>query len=327
MTSKMDVKALILQELDVLRRTSASESAGVFKSRQYATAIKTLQTIPEIRTMEDIPIAKGNGIGEKIREKIVEILETGHLQAADRARATKAPDSLDAFTQIYGVGPKKAADLVKAGYKTIADLRTALQQNPKLLNKNQQIGLRYYEELLERIPRAEMQDHERFLFEHKPTDLTATIVGSYRRGNKDSGDIDVLLCSTAPNVGQILAAYVTTLKTHGYLTEVLAQGDTKCLAICRLPGQPSRRLDLLITPPDEYACAVLYFTGSDGFNVKMRQHALARGFTLNEHALTHIALGKKVGGIRRERDIFAALKLQWKEPHERTGPEAVIPLV
>jgi DNA polymerase/3'-5' exonuclease PolX len=322
----MDYKDLIIQELDVLRRTSASENAGVFKSRQYATAIKTIRELPHVHTVDDVPTTKGNGIGEKIREKIVEILATGHLQAADRARATKAPDSLEAFTQVYGVGPKKAADLVKAGYKTIADLRTALQQNQKLLNKNQQIGLRHYEDILERIPRSEMETHERTLMAAKPAELQGTIVGSFRRGNKDSGDIDMLLCSTAPNVGEILAAYVKTLKAQGYITDVLAQGDSKCLAVCRLPnGGKARRLDLLITPPEEYGFAVLYFTGSDGFNVRMRQHALERGYTLNEHALTGVNSGKKVLGIRTEQDVFTALKLQWKEPTERTGPEAVIP--
>ncbi len=321
----MDYKDIIIQELDVLRRTSASENAGVFKSRQYATAIKTIRELPHVHTVEDVPTTKGNGVGEKIREKIVEIIATGHLQAADWARATKAPDSLEAFTQIYGVGPKKAADLVKAGYKTIADLRTALQKNPKLLNKNQQIGLRHYEDILERIPRQEMETHERTLMTAKPTELQGTIVGSFRRGKPDSGDIDMLLCASAVtvDVGKALAQYVTTLKTQGYITDVLAQGDSKCLAVCRLPGGKARRLDLLITPPEEYGFAVLYFTGSDGFNVRMRQHALERGYTLNEHALTVVSTGKKVMGIRSERDIFVALKLQWKEPSERTGPEAV----
>lgn len=322
----MDFKDLIIQELDVLRRTSASENAGVFKSRQYATAIKTIRELPHVHTVDDVPTAKGNGVGEKIREKIVEILATGHLQAADRARATKAPDSLEAFTQIYGVGPKKAADLVKAGYKMIADLRTALQKEPKLLNKNQQIGLRHYEDILERIPRQEMETHERTLMTAKPADLQGTIVGSFRRGKPDSGDIDMLLCASAGtvDVGKSLAQYVNTLKAQGYITDVLAQGDSKCLAVCRLPSGKARRLDLLITPPEEYGFAVLYFTGSDGFNVRMRQHALERGYSLNEHALTGVNSGKKVHGICTERDVFTALKLQWKEPTERTGPEAVI---
>jgi len=171
-----DYKQTIITELDVLRRTSMSETAGTFKSRVYATAIKTLNGLGPIRSVADLPVEKGNGLGEKVRQKIAEIIATGHLGAAERARE-KAPDSLDVFRNIYGVGPKKAADLVAAGYRSIADLRA----NPKFLNKNQQIGLRYYEPLLERIPRAEMCRHEALLMAHKAS-LTGVIVGSYRRG-------------------------------------------------------------------------------------------------------------------------------------------------
>ena len=148
------MNALIIKELDIMRRTSVSEEKGGHKSRQYATAIKTIQALSaDITTMADVPSGAGTGIGDKIREKIAEILDTGALAAADKARATKAPDSLDAFRKIYGVGPKKAADLVAAGYTTIASLMGAP------LNTNQRIGLLYYVDLQLRIPRTEMEAH------------------------------------------------------------------------------------------------------------------------------------------------------------------------
>jgi DNA polymerase beta len=48
---------------------------------------------------------------------------------------------------------------------------------------------------------------------------------------------------------------------------------------------PARRLDIRLTPHDQYYCSVLYFTGSDLFNKNMRAHALENGFTLNEYTL------------------------------------------
>lgn len=36
----------------------------------------------------------------------------------------------------------------------------------------------------------------------------------------------------------------------------------------------ARRLDFLYTPPEEYAFAILYFTGSKDFNTGMRMLAL-----------------------------------------------------
>jgi DNA polymerase/3'-5' exonuclease PolX len=78
-----------------------------------------------------------------------------------------------------------------------------------------------------------------------------------------------------------------------------------------------------VTPPAEFPFAVFYFTGCDTFNVAVRAHAQTRGFTLNEHGLTHVTSGLEVKGVKTEKDIFSLLKLQWREPSDRTGPEKV----
>lgn len=333
-----DFKNKIISELEVLLAIAPLEAAGTFKARAYAGGIKAVAALPRLTCAEDLPApTKGDGLGKEIRAKILTILEHGSLDIEPAIRA-KA-DALTTFRGIYGVGPKKAEELVAAGYTTLEALRTAAAANPKLLNKNQQVGLRYYEDINSRIPRAEMDEHAALLMAAKPSALDGIIVGSYRRGCTNSGDIDMLIRTASAEIdaGAALAAYVTALKACGYIREVLAQGDHKCLAVAVLPYSSSsvsaagdaekmkaRRLDLLVTPPAEFPFAVLYFTGSDGFNVAMRAHALTRGFTLNEHALTQVSTGKTVSGIRSERDIFAALKLQWCEPTERTGAERLL---
>jgi DNA polymerase/3'-5' exonuclease PolX len=323
----VDLRPALVAELDVLRRTSSTESAGVFKARSYEGAIKYINDLPTpIITIADLPPhKKGDGLTGKIREKVAEFLTTGRIAEVEEARATRNPDTIEAFMNVYGIGPKKAIDLIQAGHRSIADLRVAAA-DPKLLNKNQRIGLTYYEDLLKRIPRSEMDAHVSTLMALKPVALEGIIVGSYRRGRPDSGDIDMLIRTTdaAVDAGKALADYVKKLKEAGHIKEVLALGTHKCLAISQLPGFPARRLDLLVTPPEEFPFAVLYFTGSDGFNVRMRQIALSRGFTLNEHALTHLKTTKTVGGIKSEADIFTALKLEWREPVDRTGPEAAV---
>jgi DNA polymerase/3'-5' exonuclease PolX len=327
--ASIDHKATIISELDILRRIAMSGEAGVFKSRAYATAIKAIQTWKPIYGITDVPApAKGDGIGKEIRVKILRIIEDGRLDISDVVRARAI--ALEVFQGIYGVGPKKAEQLITAGYTTLADVRTACEENPKFFNKNQQIGLRYYEDLQLRIPRSEMDNHAAILMAHKPAALEGIIVGSYRRGAANSGDIDMLIRTADPSVdaGAALATFVTALKSVGYIREVLAQGDHKCLAVSQLADSGSlagkaRRLDLLVTPPAEFPFAVFYFTGCDTFNVRVRQTALEHGFTLNEHALTHVSSSKTVSGIKTERDIFNALRIEWREPHERTGPDAV----
>ena len=115
------------------------------------------------------------------------------------------------------------------------------------------------------------------------------------------------------------------LASDGYVTDVLAKGDKKFMGYARLPGatpdSPHRRLDLLLTPKDEYPYAVLYFTGSDRFNVAMRQRALDLGYTLNEHGMKPTGSEPAPPVMSDERDIFRFLKMEYKEPSERVAPQ------
>jgi DNA polymerase/3'-5' exonuclease PolX len=319
-----DRKAAILEALETLRKKELANKES-FKAAAYAKVIKQLQPIATIRSYDDVKDIAG--IGPKIKAKLEELLATGSLAAAERAKTTHAIGAYDAFLNIYGVGPAKARSLVDAGYTTIADLRTAASADPKLLNKNQHIGLHYYEALLERIPRAEMDRHLDILqLAADDEDYTPTIVGSYRRQAPTSGDIDVLLYSDDPDD---LANFVEILTMSKYIIETLAEGKKKFMGICRLsPEDTPRRLDILLTPPAEFAFALLYFTGSDDFNVAMRRHALTLGYSLNEHGLTGID-GKEnpTKPFPTEKSIFEFLGLQYVEPPARAaGAAAVKPL-
>ena len=256
--------------------------------------------------------------------KIKEILETGQLQSAEKAKAAYNIDALDAFQKIYGIGPAKAATLIEAGITGIEQLRIALKENPKLLNDKQKIGLLYYEDLLERIPREEMDHHSALLHSYALRNKISEIdiVGSYRRATVSSGDIDVLIRTSD---SKQLHSMVEMLIAAKYIEQVLALGLHKCMAICRLPGQKARRLDLLVTPDHEYAYALLYFTGSDRFNVAFRQHALEKGYTLNEARLLKVVEDKKeVPAMKTEKDIFAFLGLRYIEPSHRVDGSQII---
>ena len=321
--STPDRKAALLDALEVLQKKELA-SKQPFKAAAYAKVRKQLSLLPAIRTIDDVRDV--TGIGEKIHAKIEELLATGVLAAAERAKAAPSFDAYDIFLQIHGVGPAKARALVDAGYTTLADLRAAATADPKLLNKSQRIGLQYYEALQLRIPRAEMEQHAaRLAALAKLSTHEIHLVGSYRRGAVTSGDIDVLLRNEDPSE---INAFVDALKASGYLLEVLALGDKKCMGICRLgPDSPPRRIDILRTPLSEFGYAHLYFTGPDEFNVAMRRHALTLGLSLNEHALTRMDTGAKLRISPTERSIFDELGLQFKEPTERAaGASAVKPV-
>jgi len=75
----------------------------------------------------------------------------------------------------------------------------------------------------------------------------------------------------------------------------------------------------LFTPKKEYGFALVYFTGSDKFNVDMRKHALTRGWSLNEHGFTYVGTDKKdPPTLQNEEEIFAFLEVPWIPPTQRT---------
>jgi len=328
----MDYKPLIIDALEVLRKKEMMEKQP-FRARAYATVIKQLlQKEQPIYSFDDVHDIKG--MGEKITEKVKEILSTGQLQSAERIKTTHSVDAFETLQHIYGVGPAKVRELLHAGIQSVEQLRAEVKKNPLLLNDKQKVGLQYYEDLLQRIPRDEMEMHRDTLPQWLPDEMKAwetEIVGSFRRGAVTSGDIDVLI-RVPPNISsttakKFLAAYVAQMKQAGYIEEVLALGEHKCMAICRLKGPsgllPARRLDLLLTPDEEYAYALLYFTGSDQFNVAFRNHAQQMGYTLNEHRLTPLAADKPPP-MKREDDIFRFLGLRYIPPHERINKEQIL---
>jgi len=292
-----------------------------FKSRAYKKASETIMAIPEDIT--DVKQVKSKpGIGKTIMEKLEEFQKTGTLRVLERER--KNP--LNIFTKIYGIGPKKAKQLIEDGINSLEELK----QNESKLNDTQKIGLQYYEPLQKRIPRNEIEQFnsvfDTIFNEVAPPGSKYKIVGSYRREASNSGDIDVIITNSENNI-DVFNKFLDRLIQDRIIIEVLTRGKTKSLTIGELQGSIPRRLDFLYTPPSEYAFAVLYFTGSKAFNTVMRQRALDMGYSLNEHGFTKMNAGKKGEKVNiefpTERSIFDFLGMKYKEPKEREGYKSV----
>jgi len=293
------------------------------KARAYQKAEETLLGLNE--EMTDLSQLKGKpGIGVTIMEKIKEYLRTGTLELLEREKA----NPVNILTEVYGIGPKKAKELVDKGITTIEKLR---EQQNEVLNDIQKVGLKYFEDILERIPRSEIDEYND-IFDNTFKKVAEPgsqyeIVGSYRRGAKTSGDIDVIITSNNP---EVFKRFIDVLIQEKIIVEVLSRGKSKCLVITKIDnGKYARRVDFLYTSPEEYPFSVLYFTGSKAFNTVMRGHALKMGYTLNEHriARTSVAGSPIKMNFQNEKDIFDFLKLEYKEPNERIDGRAVVSMV
>ena len=297
------------------------------RARAYDHARETIEAFTEHIT-SPVQLKGKPGIGPTIYEKLTTYTETGTLKILDEERETLVTKrAMDIFTQIYGVGEKKAEEIVSKGVTTLEQLQ---EREAELLNDKQRIGLRYYHDILERIPREEIVEYETLFRESLPEGMKLEVVGSYRRGLASSGDIDVILTAQDPT---LFKEFLNRIRTKNILLETLSCGDTKCLVITRLTtreGAGARRVDFLYTNPQEFPFAILYFTGSKGFNTKMREHALTMHYTLNEHGLSRME-GKKKGALVEtefptEKAIFDFLKLEYRGPEARVDGYAVVPL-
>lgn len=301
----MATKQALLDNLDLLRQKELQDG-NTFKAIAYAKVIKQIKPLSQVNSMDDL--ATVTGIGKSIKAKIEEFFETGKLQQAEDIKQDPDIPVIEAFMKIYGVGRVKATKLVKEDHiRSLEELKQRLD----LLNEQQQLGLQYYEEFLERIPRAEMRQHDKKLMQYLPEGIEGIVVGSYRRGEPTSGDIDILIKSSNP---KDLDRFVATLQEKKYILHTLAQGDKKFMGISRATrNAKARRLDILLTPPEEYPYALLYFTGSDKHNILMRRKALELGYSLNEHGITP----PPPKPLLTEEEIFAFLQMDYLKPKQR----------
>jgi len=256
-----------------------------------------------------------------ILTKINEILSTGKLTVVESDPKLKVIQEL---TKVANIGEAKAASLYNNGVDSIDTLRKKVKILPDLLTAGQKIGLQYYDDLLLRIPRSEMEDWNIFLTEQvkivarklKIKKYEALLTGSFRRNTKDSGDIDILL-STKEVYTELFQSFSKHLKDMGIIKSVISSGKSQTFSVAKLPKYSiHRRLDIFGYSPDVYPFALLHSTGSGDHNQKIRAIAKDKGLSLSQHGF------KKnnkllVTDIKTEKDIFDYLEINYVEPENR----------
>ncbi|XP_061130658.1 DNA polymerase lambda isoform X1 [Syngnathus typhle] len=269
------------------------------------------------------------GIGKRMADKIDEIMESGHLRKLDHIG--EAVPILELFTNIWGAGAKTAQLWYQQGFRTLEDIRTKAH-----LSNCQKIGLKHYEDILDRMPRDEAAAIEKVVRDAARAidpGLVAMACGSYRRGKSTCGDVDVLISHPDGKSHKgVFTKVLQNLHDTGFLTDDLVSHEEngeqkKYMGVCRLPGpdRRHRRLDVIVVPHNEFACALLYFTGSAHFNRSMRALAKTKNMSLSEHSLNQSVVrqgsAKVYAGIPlptpTESDVFNLLGIPYREPCER----------
>jgi DNA polymerase/3'-5' exonuclease PolX len=114
------------------------------RARAYDNAYETISNFMEPLT--DPQQLKGKpGIGTTILQKLMDFKTNGTLKILEEEKeTTQKKRAIDVFADIYGVGEKKAEELVEKGITTLDQLS---ERQNEVLNEKQKIGLKYYEDV------------------------------------------------------------------------------------------------------------------------------------------------------------------------------------
>ena len=245
---------------------------------------RDLRAIAAEGGLTDLP-----NIGDTLAAKITELLETGKLEFYERLSAEIPPGLVD-IVAINGVGPKKARLFWKElGIVTIEGLEAAaragkLRDLEKMGEKSEKKIIEAIEALSRRTGRTPLGKAlpaaqailQRLLA--VPGALEGAIGGSIRRGRPTIGDVDILIASD--HAAPIMDALVSMEN----VARVLGHGPTKS-SVELLSGL---QVDVRVLEKARWGTALCYFTGSQAHNVRLRNLALKRGFSLNEHAFSPV---------------------------------------
>lgn len=300
----------------------------ILKLKKVLDILKTISfDILNSDQLKNIP-----NVGKSSLRRIQEIIDNGTLLELnsydDIVEKNKLIEPLiKELTKVIGIGPTVALKLInKYNIKSIADLIKLNKQNLSTkLNKQIQLGLKYFGKFEGRIPHSEISiiyDYVQQLTDTFNSEMFITICGSYRRDLPISSDIDILLCGlnlieSIPE--NLLKSYIQFLHINKFLVDdITINGDLKYMGFCRLNSSyPIRRIDIRLIPIKSYWSALLYFTGSFEFNQKMRSHAKKLGYKLNEYGLFKISDTTNPIIVLSEQEIFDVLGLKYLSPNLR----------
>ena len=295
-----------------------------FEALAYRKVIGILKKYKEeINDVNKIPKIKG--IGPKITEKIREILLTGKCRKSDNVANDSKNKCIKELTSVHGIGIKQANEFFAQGIKSVNDLKNIFDKLPNTIKK----GLKYYDDIQIKIPREEITELFKIIEEElyqilDKSILKAEVVGSYRRGKKLCGDMDVIITRIDNGkISGILHTLLERLTIRNIIIDTLTmsdKNDVNCeifMGICKLNEQSlHRRIDIKVYEKSFFPFAILYFTGSAYFNRSIRLYAKYMGLHLSDKELSYRKNGEKIF-CENEREIFEKLGIEFKEPCDR----------
>jgi len=300
------------------------DGASVYRVVAYRSAAKAVReaSVSVASLARDGRAAELPGIGKTLQEKILALVETGSIPAAERLRA-KFPPGLVELTRLPGLGPKRARLLYdELGIDSPAALREAAEA--QRLRSVKGLGPKFEASMLAALEQAARKPAERAgrillpraleigealragLIKDAPPGTVVELAGSIRRQADSVKDIDIVAVSEDPSA---LAA------RFGELEEIEHVGSAGA-AGARGRTHAGVGVDLRIGAPAQLGNLLQHFTGSGAHNAALREAAVRRGLHVSEYGILDDASAESES-FATEQQVYERLGLQYIEPELR----------
>ena len=320
-TKPLPRNAEVAEQLELLADLLEIEGEASFRVIAYRRAASRVREtgtpVAQLAlegTAKELP-----GIGATIQDKIVQIVDTGEIEALSKRRRSIPPEVVE-FLHIPGMGPKTVRKIwQELGVTTLAELKEAARAHR--LRTLPGLGARLEENVLKAAGRKKKVAAEprtllgqalpallavvEVLREHPAADRVSE-AGSARRRKETVRDLDIIATAGDPKA---LVDYFTKLS---WVAEVVAKGSTKATVV----SHDGFRFDLRVVPPESYGNLLQHFTGSKEHNLALREDAVRRGFSVSEYGITVVETGE-VFAAQSEEEVYERLGYQDIPPELR----------
>jgi hypothetical protein len=269
--------------------------------------------------VQDLP-----SIGKGFIEKINSISKTGTLNLYENIkknnRSIKLIDAIKIFKNIWGVGDILAKKIVSKKIYNIKMLKDAINKGDLVLTKQQIIGLKYYDDLNEKIPREEVTAYTNRLKELlKEYNVTIYNAGSYLAKKEFCGDIDIIISYNSDyKLVNLKKEIYEIMKKESLIKETLSSGSEKSIYIVKLDNYKYyRKMDIAFVQKKYLYFYLLYFGSGRDFSKKIRAISSKKGYKLNEKGLFDKNNRRINFNPKCEEDIFKYLDIDYVEHEDR----------
>nr|CAB3265010.1 DNA-directed DNA/RNA polymerase mu-like [Phallusia mammillata] len=334
----------ILEQHAFFRLDQNAESRALAFRRGSATLKACPHKITSVDSLKNLPYIDTSNSSKAghCKKVITEILEEGFSDEVEDIVNSDFYKTMKLFCGIWGVGPSTAKKWFDSGHRHLNDIK-----NLKL-NKDQTVGLEYYEDLNTPVSKDEalcVSEIVKTVCMEIKKDLLVTLVGGFRRGKPAGHDVDLLI--SHPTQGEekhVLPKVMEKLKDNFlYTDKKMSSGTThpqytgksstmdqfeKCFSIFKLDLPKSTkngnekpwkaiRVDLIVVPTDQYPFALLGWTGTKHFEREIRRYTKTeKKVVLTSHGM-YTTDTKQSIEAKTEEEIFKKLDLEFRPPSER----------